>query len=237
MSDAVNIVRAETSGMEVLIWLVVTIIWIVAQLVSKSRKDRGPTPAPPTRPPAPGLSRIPSSQPSKEPQDIEEFFERLREQFEAGEVQPLRTPPSPPPAAPRLATSPAAPAAVRPKAQPAGPRHKPKPTAPPPPPRPPLPAQIPVVVPETSTSPSPPGYTAPQVSFEAIRRDILSLKVGFSSRGLRLADVRTTSKFHRRASPSIQRLFHGRDGLKKALIAKQVLGAPRSLRPWLYPED
>lgn len=227
-----NIVRADTSVFELVIWLIVTLVWIVAQSLARARKNRelsSPSaPPPPVRPTS-----------ADQPEDIEEFFKLLRKQFEAGAAKPAAPPPPPPPLTIASQPSPPPPSPItmeaKPRPQPPRPRLRPKP-----PPTPPL-GKVPPLEQETMVAhdlPTTPSvHVGPQVSFESVRRDILSLKVGFSSRGLRLPDVRITSKFHRRAAPSIQRLFHGRDGLKKAVIARHVLGAPRSLRPWLYPED
>jgi hypothetical protein len=221
-----HIIRADSSGAELLIWLVVTVIWVVAQALAKARKNQDmPKPAVPPSSPRTGSSG--------EPEDIEEFFRLLRQQFEAGEAKPA-TPPPPPPVSRAVSAPPPSPVRSPSLPKPAVPKRKPKPAEPPP-------VQVypamepPMLAQEIQVSTQ--AYAGPQVSFESVRRDILSLKVGFSSRGLRLPDVRITSQFHRRAAPPIQSLFHGREGLKKAMIARQVLGAPRSLRAWLYPED
>lgn len=204
-----SIVRAE-GAVELIVWLVIAVIWAIAQIVARARQKKDWAEPPPAPPP-------------NQPQDLDEFFKLLRQQFEAGEARPA----TPPPIAKREVP-------VRPSRT-KGLKdsrtivsgvvsHR-------------APAQPSIKVPPAPVSEEPWADTIPKVTLESVRRDILSLKAGFSSRGLRMPDVRIASKFHRRTSPATRTLFHSRQGLKSAFVAKVVLGAPRSFRPWLYPED
>ncbi len=227
MGVPIQIVRADSGGIgEVLVWLVITVVWIAAQALSRARKKKEEEELQTSPPPPP--------QSSQQPEDLDEFFKLLRQQFDAGEAKPA-VPPEPPPI-PKPQPKPKI-AKVQ-RAAPRPPRIQPMPAPvvePPSVPTTPAPVSVWQEPAAISAPPAPPPM--PTVFFESSRRDILSLKVSFSSRGLRLPDIRTTLKPHHHASSAVQKMFHGREGLKKAIIARQVLGPPRALNPWLYPAD
>lgn len=236
MIDAATvIVRAGGAG-ELIVWLVLGIIWAIAQAVTKAREKKRPAAPPPPRASA-----------SKMHQELEEFFAELQRQHEQGAAQPPVAPPAP---SHEIRMAPAAPPPRPPvrleQAPPPLPEvrvRKRKPVKVPAPQKIPLPsvAQAPASQSERVPEPVPAfvaaefDYTLPTVPRG--RSGASQLKMLSDSKGFVMRGMSMPSSHGIRASAEIRSLFVGRSALRNALIGRIVMGPSRATRPWSYPSD
>lgn len=236
MDAATVIVRADGAG-ELIVWVVLGVIWAIAQAVTKAREKRRPAAPPPP----------PRASASKMHQELEEFFAELQRQHEQGAAQPPAAPPAPSheirivPAAPP--PRPAARVEQTPPPLPEVRVRKRKPVKAPAPQKIPLPssAQAPAPQPGRVAEPTPAlvaaefDYTLPTVPRG--RSGASQLKMLSDSKGFVMRGMSMLSSSGSRASAEIRNLFVGRSALRNALIGRIVMGPSRAAKPWSYPSD
>jgi hypothetical protein len=203
-----HLVKAGGGG-DALIWLVLAIIWVVAQIVSQTKRGRSRPPTQPASPP-----RAPQRTFND---DLKQIMESLLQQNmpPADTQTPLPPIPYAGEAEPAPAATPrATQTRARPRHHPAPARAKiPAPPAAPPPRRIPLPAEAMPPIPKTSASKS---------AVSLLR--VPTVRV----RGLSLPAMGTATGIGTRA-PRHQKMFKGRQALRNAVINRIVLGPPRAM--------
>jgi len=233
MNMTYEIVRAD-GGMEAIIWIVLAIVWAVAQAITKSREKRyikeqkKRTPPPPT---------------GKLQSDLEEFFEELSQQ------QPQRPVPQPPPTQqnapppPVRRQVPKTPLHVLPQPQAQAPVRHVRKRQPPRPAPPPLKAPRPAPPVIRSISETDIRKIAVAEGMRASQKKIrmsLGKSLMLSSKSLKLPAMQVgTFSAKRTGAPSrAATLLHGRNALRDGYISRVVLGPPRGIQaPGFGPHD
>ena len=214
-------------GIEGIIWLIILIFWGIAQAVQKSR--RGAPGAPPRRTPGPldddlremleqlaGRTSTPPRQPAPTATSFED--EEIEEEL-------ARTAPPPPPVRPR-------PQPIQRPRQTTRPAHKPAPVRMPPP-----------AIPQFAASEY--ADLTPKLSAGEIAAD-LSVRSGLNAPGLSMrmkgmslqgmATMPTGNLSRRHGQPVLNPAdLRNPESLRKAMLAKMILDAPRGLVPYGAP--
>ena len=237
MNLPANIVAQQDGAGELIVWIVIGVIWAVAQLVTRAREKNRPhaPPPPPQRRTAQNL-------------DLEEFFEQLQKQHdEAMAPRPVKMTAEPrtaPPPPPKPQATP------RPVAYTAPSRPRPKPQ--------PIRVPIPQAVQKPTPQPTrkrreridfPPiqevGQAAPlsiadsypvEGTTRILRSGMPAVRSGFELKDTAMKGLRLLPDSPRLASQDIRKMFHGREAMRRSLISRFVLGPPRAQQPWAYPE-
>lgn len=216
-----HVVKAD-SGADKIIWILLAVFWVIAQLLTKGR-GKGSLPQPPPAPPRPG--------PSIE-DDLKQLFETISRTAGGAEAGP-KSPPPPPPAP------------MRPI--PYG--FRPKPATSPPPQRRPIRTRL---VPTeaarvTSARPQEPSTAAPApealrpMSAASLTETAMSHRAQPGSMTIPLSKV-LPSAGHSFKLPAMSiatgilyargthgnRVFRGRGALRRAVISRIVLGPPKA---------
>jgi len=239
-SVAFIVAQKDGSAGELIAWIVIGIIWAIAQVVQKARQKRQWN-----QPQKPATPR------TTQHLDLEEFFEQLQKQHEEAALpQPDRPPAEPPPAmrrtpppppvstpAPRHAQPPPTPLRVRQKPKPVRVPFQPEAQQPTPPARPQLERILIAPIPEIAALPS------PVTDFYPVERGVAALRTGMPATraGLEIKDttmrgLKLMPDNFRLATPAIRKMFHGKQALRQSFISRFVLGPPRSQQAWDYPQ-
>jgi hypothetical protein len=238
MNEPLQIVQAGP-GADTVIWLIVGIIWVVAQIVNKMRASPG----------APGSPAKP--RPKSPDQQLQEFFERMANaQKEQGKDESLNQPLPPvpygqtqqparpmPPPPPRATPPPPPPARTRPANVVIRKREvakSPPPVIPVTPKAAPAVAPISAFVPPASAMAYPaerptPSSVAMQTT-SGIERDLFPKLLLMKSSMFKVASPPlAANRRQTRPAKDVLALFGGRKALMNSLISRVVLGPPRSL--------
>ncbi|MBN1673270.1 MAG: hypothetical protein JXR37_19650 [Kiritimatiellae bacterium] len=202
---------------QVFVTLVIAAIYVIAQLVSKARQAKAFRESQ-ARTPPPRTGGGPAAKPRPSPeQQLQEFLAEL-----AGTPPPKREPaPRPQPAPPPVPAQPA-----RTPAQPAQPR--PQPAAAPRPPPPP-PVQM-APQPRPKTRPRPAAARAVPSADQLDEARLLREGLTSALRGPKIGAWALPDRTRRKRRPPAIRGLKGKDGLRRAVVAREVLGPPISLK-------
>ena len=203
------VTRAD-SGIEGIIYVVILIIWGIAQAIRKGRQGSEPGPGP----------AIPPRAPNQMPDELREMLETLTGQ----KNEPVRAPPPPPPvpaqAAPRRDRVPRRRAPV--------PQATPRMAPPPPPPRqqpdlPPIQVELPRELPRSVVA---------SMTMKGMTAGMKSVRLPTASAGMAM---HMASNFTpNRGIPALD--LRDREKLKQAMMGRILLGPPKALEASPRPE-